>query len=120
RRRCGASSGRLLGDHSSQHRRCFPIRVRNNRTNMSRETLLGLVGCRPCAVAVSFLLALSALAPPGWSAPAPQQTATEPVRTAAVNETSDQIVVDGALDEAAWRQAPTIGDLIQRIPNAGA
>jgi hypothetical protein len=65
-------------------------------------------------------LTLAALPEPGWSAPAPQQTGTEPVRTAEVTGTGDEIVVDGSLDESAWRQAPTIGNLVQRIPNAGA
>jgi hypothetical protein len=54
------------------------------------------------------------------SAPAPQEIGAETVRTAAVTSTSDEIVVDGSLDEAAWRQAPPIGNLIQRIPTAGA
>ena len=71
-------------------------------------------------VASCLALALSAFAAPGWSAPAPQQIGEEPVRTAAVTATGDEIVVDGALDEAAWRQAPTIGNLVQRIPVAGA
>ena len=31
-----------------------------------------------------------------------------------------EIVVDGVLDEAPWRQAPKIGELVQRIPRAGA
>ncbi len=29
------------------------------------------------------------------------------------------IVVDGSLDEAPWRRAPKIGELVQRIPRAG-
>ena len=33
---------------------------------------------------------------------------------------TSEIVIDGSLDEAPWRQAPTIGDLVQRIPEAGA
>ena len=33
---------------------------------------------------------------------------------------TSEIVIDGSLDEAPWRQAPKIGDLIQRIPEAGA
>ena len=57
-----------------------------------------------------------ALAP--WVAAA-QQT-TDPVRSAAVTAVTSEIVIDGSLDEAAWRQAPTIGDLVQRIPVAGA
>ena len=33
---------------------------------------------------------------------------------------TSEIVIDGSLDEAPWRQAPKTGDLIQRIPEAGA
>ena len=52
---------------------------------------------------------------------ASQQTSpTDPVRSAVVTAVTSEIVVDGSLDEAAWRQAPTIGDLVQRIPVAGA
>ena len=59
-----------------------------------------------------------ALAP---SVAASQQTSpTDPVRSAVVTAITSEIVIDGSLDEAAWRQAPTIGDLVQRIPVAGA
>ena len=52
---------------------------------------------------------------------ASQQTSpTDPVRSAVVTAVTSAIVIDGSLDEAAWRQAPTIGDLVQRIPVAGA
>ena len=51
---------------------------------------------------------------------ASQQTSpTDPVRSAVVTAITSAIVIDGSLDEAAWRQAPTIGDLVQRIPVAG-
>ena len=51
---------------------------------------------------------------------ASQQTSpTDPVRSAVVTAITSEIVIDGSLDEAAWRQAPTIGDLVQRIPVAG-
>ena len=57
------------------------------------------------------------------SAPDPaasqQASPTDPVRSAVVTAVTSEIVVDGSLDEAAWRQAPTIGDLVQRIPVAG-
>ena len=33
---------------------------------------------------------------------------------------TSEIVIDGSLDEAPWRTAPKIGDLVQRIPVAGA
>jgi hypothetical protein len=87
---------------------------------MRSETLLGHRVVSRQIVALCVVLALAALAEPGWSAPAPQQIGAEPVRTAEVTGTGDEIIVDGALDEAAWRQAPTIGNLVQRIPNAGA
>ena len=52
---------------------------------------------------------------------APQQTnPTEPVRSVVVTAVTSEISIDGSLDEAPWRQAPKIGDLIQRIPEAGA
>ena len=52
---------------------------------------------------------------------APQQTSpSEPVRSAVVTAVTSEIVIDGSLDEAPWRQAPKIGDLVQRIPEAGA
>ena len=44
----------------------------------------------------------------------------EPVRSAVATAVTSEIVIDGALDEAPWRQAPNIGDLVQRIPVAGA
>lgn len=43
----------------------------------------------------------------------------EPRRTAAVR-TAEPIVLDGLLEEAAWRSVPSIGDLIQREPSEGA
>ena len=52
---------------------------------------------------------------------APQQTSpTEPVRSVVVTAVTSEIVIDGSLDEAPWRRAPKIGDLVQRIPEAGA
>ena len=54
------------------------------------------------------------------AAPAPgQEVPGQDVRTAAVTTTEAAIVVDGALDEPAWRSAPTIGDLVQRQPDTG-
>ena len=49
-----------------------------------------------------------------------QASPADPVRSAAVTRVTSEIVIDGSLDETAWRQAPTIGDLVQRIPVAGA
>jgi hypothetical protein len=69
---------------------------------------------------VALVAALFTSTEPGWSAPTPQQIATASVRSAVVTAISDEIVVDGVLDEAVWRRSPTIGKLVQRIPNAGA
>ncbi len=40
-------------------------------------------------------------------------------RSVTVTETTDRIIVDGALDEAIWAQAPKIGELVQRQPDTG-
>ena len=58
---------------------------------------------------------------PVWCGAAPQQIAsTEPIRSAVVTAVTSEIVIDGSLDEAPWHRAPKIGDLVQRIPEAGA
>ena len=58
---------------------------------------------------------------PAFGVAASQQTSpTDPVRSAVVTAVTSEIVIDGSLDEAPWRQAPKIGDLVQRIPVAGA
>ena len=58
---------------------------------------------------------------PALCVAAPQQTnPIEPVRSAVVTAVTSEIVIDGSLDEAPWHQAPKIGDLVQRIPEAGA
>jgi hypothetical protein len=41
------------------------------------------------------------------------------VRTVAVTEVTEPITLDGKLDEAIWKTAPSIGDLIQRQPTPG-
>ena len=41
------------------------------------------------------------------------------VRSAAVTVITSTISIDGVLDEQAWREAPTIGRLIQREPQPG-
>ncbi len=72
------------------------------------------------------VIALSAISSLGWFATAafaavPRQadsTQAAP-RSAAVTTTTETITVDGVLDEAAWRTAPKIGDLIQRQPEPG-
>ncbi len=45
---------------------------------------------------------------------------TEPIRSAVVTAINAEIVIDGSLDEAPWRRSPKIGELVQRIPRAGA
>ena len=60
------------------------------------------------------------VAPVPCVASSEQTRPTEPVRSAVVTAVTSEIVIDGSLDEAPWRQAPKIGDLIQRIPEAGA
>ena len=58
---------------------------------------------------------------PALCVAASQQTSlTDPVRSAVVTAVTSEIVIDGSLDEAPWQQAPKIGDLVQRIPVAGA
>ncbi len=58
---------------------------------------------------------------PIWCAAAPQQPGTtEPIRSAVVTAINAEIVIDGSLDEAPWRRSPKIGELVQRIPRAGA
>ncbi len=79
--------------------RCSPLRTR----------ALAIACAASCIVGSAPYLAASQQASP-----------TDPVRSAVVTAVTSQIVIDGALDEAAWRQAPTIGDLVQRIPVAGA
>ena len=49
---------------------------------------------------------------------ASQQSSTAPATPlASVTLIATPITLDGALDEAGWRSAPTIGDLVQRQPN---
>ena len=64
-----------------------------------------------------FGLALAACSPDVIEA---QSDRAEPVRSAVVTAVGqDAIQVDGALDESAWRDAPKIGEMVQRIPRAG-
>ncbi|MCC6537131.1 MAG: carbohydrate binding family 9 domain-containing protein [Bryobacterales bacterium] len=46
--------------------------------------------------------------------------ASAAARSAPVTAVASPIVIDGALDEAPWQQAPKIGELIQRIPRSGS
>ena len=43
----------------------------------------------------------------------------EPAKSAIVTAVASEITVDGALNEEAWRTAPTVGDLTQREPRTG-
>jgi len=56
------------------------------------------------------------------SSAADLETATDAdtqVPSVAVTATTEQITIDGVLDEAIWNTAPKIGDLIQRLPDTG-
>ena len=56
-----------------------------------------------------------------WCTASAQQPPAPPsTRSAAVTEITSPIVIDGELDEAPWRRSPKIGELVQRIPRAGA
>ena len=58
---------------------------------------------------------------PAWCLAGQQQPgANAAVRSAVVTAIDTDIVIDGSLDEAPWRQSPKIGELVQRIPRAGA
>lgn len=81
----------------------------------------------PCSMTGSQLAFFRALARAGllfcisvWSSVAQQPGEPEPVRSAVVTAVQSAITIDGVLDEAPWRQSPKIGDLVQRIPRAGA
>jgi hypothetical protein len=50
----------------------------------------------------------------------PHTGATRQTRSAVATAITSEIVIDGSLDEAPWQKAPKIGDLVQRIPQAGA
>ena len=58
-----------------------------------------------------------------WASPAsgqqPGPLVGAGVRTAPVTAATSEVVIDGVLDEAAWRDAPTMGELIQRQPDTG-
>jgi hypothetical protein len=63
------------------------------------------------------IIALAAICSSGWFAPTAY--AQSVARSAAVTTTAETITIDGVLNEAAWRTAPKIGDLIQRQPEPG-
>ena len=62
-------------------------------------------------VSITLLIAIPVAA-------AQQTTAGESVRSAVVTRIDTELVIDGSLEESPWRQVPTIGDLIQREPEA--
>src|SRR5262245_27689534 len=66
----------------------------------------------PGFVAASLLVMVS-------SAGAQQAPSNETIRSAAVTAITEQIVLDGVLEEAVWQTAPKIGNLIQREPRQG-
>ena len=63
----------------------------------------------------------------GWLAPIPcsgasqqqEVISTDLARRAIVTAISEEINLDGALEEPAWNRAPKIGDLVQREPRTG-
>jgi hypothetical protein len=66
------------------------------------------------------VLAALALAAGGRPAVAAQEPVEDRgARTAVVTSTEEPIVIDGALTEAVWAAAPSVGDLIQRQPATG-
>ena len=68
---------------------------------------------RTCSLAV--LCAWHCIVAPALCVAASQQASpTDPVRSAVVTAVASEIVIDGSLDEAPWRQAPKIGDLVRR------
>ncbi|MGE0446965.1 MAG: hypothetical protein AB7P99_17190, partial [Vicinamibacterales bacterium] len=46
-------------------------------------------------------------------------TSSAQQREAVVTRATGPVVLDGALDEADWRTAPPIGELVQRQPRPG-
>ena len=89
-----------------------------------KRLLDGLSVLRSLSLRIHSLAAICAchaIIGPGLCIAASQQTGpTDPVRSAVATAVTSAIVIDGSLDEAPWRQAPKIGDLVQRIPVAGA
>jgi hypothetical protein len=71
----------------------------------------------PSVLTMSLAMALVTGAPAAATA---QPAADASQRSAPVTRTTEPIEVDGVLDEAIWRTAPTIGPLVQRQPDEGA
>ena len=72
------------------------------------------------ALLLQTLIAALVAGSAAMAAAAPQTPSIVSARSAVVTLTTSEITVDGALDEAVWRDAPTIGDLTQREPRTGA
>ena len=70
---------------------------------------------------LATIFAWQSILAPVWCEASPQGISTsESVRQAVVTSITGPIVIDGVLDEPEWRTAPKIGELVQRIPVAGA
>ena len=88
---------------------CNPRRDVSSRNRVGRRLILAV------APLCAWLAVAAASAAPRAQAP-PVDADT---RAATVTATATPIVLDGALDEAIWRTAPPIGDLVQRQPAEG-
>ena len=72
-------------------------------------------------LSLAVLYGLLALVAPAASGAALRQDESgEPTRTAVVTAVAEPILIDGVLDEPAWKSSPGIGELVQRIPAEGA
>jgi Domain of unknown function (DUF5916)/Carbohydrate family 9 binding domain-like len=69
--------------------------------------------------ACAFAGAVALIAPFAEAQTNQADAQTASPRRAIATATTTEIVVDGALDEAAWSTAPGIGDLVQRQPDTG-
>jgi hypothetical protein len=73
-------------------------------------------------IALVWMVLCGSMAASATTAVAGQQTASEvgAGRSAPVTATTADIAIDGVLDEPDWRNAPPIGELVQRQPDTGA
>lgn len=79
---------------------------------------------KPCSHKIKrhlapFLIAFVAVTPSTSFAQSSGASDPRETRSVVVTQVSDRITVDGLLDEAIWKQAPHIGELVQRQPNEG-
>ncbi len=82
-----------------------------------------LVPLRPSfrtLLSLAALLGWHLIAPVRCEAASQQDDSFEPTRAAVVTPVSSRILIDGVLNEPVWEQSPKIGELVQRIPTAGA